>query len=171
MGEKLAYETKSQSYKKLPLRVLLDNTQDASNLGAALRVCDALCVEYLYCSGDEPKQINKKIRRVARGADSHVPYRYEADLVTCIEKLKKEGFTVIALEITASSKTLQNFDFEQFSKIALVVGAENLGISDTVIQSCNFAVHIPMYGKGFSMNVTCALSIALFEIVRQKNKQ
>jgi tRNA G18 (ribose-2'-O)-methylase SpoU len=171
MGEKLDYKTRAQNYKKLALRVLLDNTQDVSNLGAALRICDALCVEYLYCSGDEPKQINKKIRRVARGADSHVPYHYEADLVTCIQKLKTEGFTVIAVEITSSSKILQSIDFEQFEKIALVVGAENLGISEAVIEACDFAVHIPMYGKGFSMNVTSALAIALYEVVRQKNKQ
>lgn len=171
MEEKLAYETWEQNYKKLALRVLLDNIQNEDNLGTAIRVCDALCVEYLYCSGHAPKQIHKKVRRAARGTDHHVPFHHEPDLVACIKNLQKEGFTVIAIEITAHSKVLQTIDFQLFEKIALVVGAEQRGVSDEVLAVCDFAAHIPMYGRSFSMNVTSALAIALYEVVRQKNKQ
>jgi tRNA G18 (ribose-2'-O)-methylase SpoU len=156
------------NYHKLPLLVLLDNTQDRNNLGAILRVCDALCVEQLYWTGAAPITMTKKVRRVARGADSHVSQRYIEDLPNFIIALKSEGYTVFAVEITNDSQALTDIDFQSIDKIALVMGAEQRGISQAVLDVSDYAIHIPMFGVGFSMNVSCALSIALYEVIRQK---
>ncbi len=164
----LDFHTSSQKYKKFPLRVLLDNMRDEINIGSALRISDALCVEQLYYGGENEGISIKKLRRVSRGADSHVPYSFTSDLLQTIKDLQTEGFTVVAVEITAESKILHDIDFQAIPKIALVVGAENMGISKVILKQCDFAAHIPMYGVGFSMNVICALSIALYEVVRQK---
>lgn len=167
----LDFHTSSQKYKKFPLRVLLDNIRDEINVGSALRVSDALCVEHLHCGGENEGVSMKKLRRVSRGTDSHVPYSFTNDLLQTIKDLQAEGFTVVALEITSESKILYDIDFQAIPKIAVVVGAENMGISEAILKQCDFTAHIPMYGVGFSMNVICALSIALYEVVRQKNKQ
>lgn len=157
-----------ENYRKLPLLVLLDNTQDRNNLGAILRVCDALCVTHLYWSGAAPTTMTKKVRRVARGADNYVPQTYIEDLPNFILSLKSEGYTIIAVEMTDNSQSLSSIDFQSIEKTALVMGAEQRGISQSVLDVCDIAIHIPMFGVGFSMNVSCALSIALYEVVRQK---
>jgi tRNA G18 (ribose-2'-O)-methylase SpoU len=167
-SETLDFHTSSQKYKKFPLRVLLDNIRDEINVGSALRISDALCVEHLYCGGANAGVAMKKLRRVSRGADSHVPYTFTNDLMQTIKDLQAEGFTVVAIEITADSQVLHEIDFNSTPKIALVVGSESMGISAAVLKQCDFRAHIPMYGVGFSMNVICALSIALYEVVRQK---
>jgi tRNA G18 (ribose-2'-O)-methylase SpoU len=164
----LDFHTSSQKYKKFPLRVLLDNIRDEINVGSALRISDALCVEHLYCGGKNEGVAIKKLRRVSRGADSHVPYTFTSDLLQTVKDLQAEGFVVVAIEITAESQVLADIDFCPIPKIALVVGSEKMGISAAVLKQCNFTAYIPMYGVGFSMNVICALSIALYEIVRQK---
>lgn len=157
-----------ENYQKIPLLVILDNTQDRNNLGAILRVCDALCVEHLFWSGAAPTAITKKVRRVARGADNYVSQTYIENLPNFIKDLKSEGYKVFAIELTTGSQALQSIDFQSIEKIAVVMGAEQQGVSQKVLDACDAAIHIPMFGLGFSMNVSCALSIALYEIVRQK---
>jgi 23S rRNA (guanosine2251-2'-O)-methyltransferase len=166
MHKRLDYEHWEKNIKKLPLQLVLENIQDSSNLGAILRICDALCVEKLIWSGNAPEQMRKKVRRVARGADGHVPFFYEENLLERIKTLKIEGFTIVGIEITTESKPLQTIDFQSFEKIILIAGAEQIGISDELLALCDHVAHIPMHGSGFSMNVSSAVAIALYEVVR-----
>ena len=87
----LDFHTSSQKYKKFPLRVLLDNIRDEINVGSALRVSDALCVEHLHCGGENEGVSMKKLRRVSRGTDSHVPYSFTNDLLQTIRLSTEMG--------------------------------------------------------------------------------
>ena len=82
--------------------------------------------------------------------------------------LKGEGFKLIGLEITNTSKALNETDFTKMEKIVLVVGAERTGISPDLLKITDETVHIPIFGQNSSMNVVNALAIALYEITSQK---
>ena len=83
------------------------------------------------------------------------------------EKLKAEGYAIILVEQTDGSVMLQNFDFTQYNKVALVVGNEVFGVSDGLLPLCDAAVEIPQYGTKHSLNVAVATGIVLWEAVLQ----
>ncbi len=54
------------------------------------------------------------------------------------------------------------------SPVALVVGNEITGVSQPVLDLCDGAVEIPMYGVKHSLNVAVAFGIATYAVVQQK---
>jgi tRNA G18 (ribose-2'-O)-methylase SpoU len=71
------------------------------------------------------------------------------------------------LEITNNSKPLGKFTFPKNKKIALIIGDENFGVSEAVLNLSEDIIHINMFGQNSSMNVVQATSITLYEISRQ----
>lgn len=170
-NRQLVYEEKSDAYLKFPLRIILDGVLDKQNVGMMFRLSDALCVECVHLCADSPAPPNKLISRTARSADRHVPYTYHEKVEDCIQELKNQGFTVVALEITNRSKAIQIFDFKAMGKLAFVVGSEQRGVSKAALANVDCSAHIPMHGIGFSMNVACSLAVALYEVVSQFKKK
>ncbi len=170
-NRQLTYEEKKDNYLKFPLRIVLDSVLDRQNVGMMFRISDALCVEWVHLCADSPTPPSKLISRTARSADRHVPYSYHEKVDDCIQLLKNQGFTVVALEITNQSKAIETVDFKAMGKVALVVGSEQRGVSSIALSQVDLSAHIPMNGIGFSMNVACSLSVALYEIVSQFKKK
>ena len=83
-----------------------------------------------------------------------------------IQELKAENYTLIALEITEKSIPISELKLEKNSKIAIVIGDENHGVSASILEQCDTVVHIEMYGQNSSMNVVQATSIALYEFTK-----
>ena len=79
-----------------------------------------------------------------------------------LERLKKEEFEIVALEQSEKSISLENF--KPKDRIALIVGNEPKGIDARILQSCDFAVEIPMRGAKKSFNVSVAFAIAAYQI-------
>ena len=80
--------------------------------------------------------------------------------------LKTEGYTIVALELTDTPTTSNDLTSEDFP-LCLVVGNEVTGISDDLLAECDLALEIPQYGAKQSLNVSVALGIALFDVVRR----
>ena len=75
---------------------------------------------------------------------------------------------IAALEITDQSRPLHNSDICQID--AVIIGHESTGIRQRVLDICEQAIHIQMYGINGSMNISHALAIFLFEWRRQLNQ-
>ncbi|MFM2267986.1 MAG: tRNA ((18)-2-O)-methyltransferase [Bacteroidota bacterium] len=163
-NRQLNFEDKSQKYLKLPLRIVLDNVEDRMNVGMMFRLSDALGVEKVMICGTSPTPPNKMISRTARATDRHVPFQYFENVVDCIQHLQAEGFKVFALEITNLSEDISKIPFQNYPKVAILVGAEFDGVSAAALAAVDGSVHIPMHGMGFSMNVACSLAIGLYEV-------
>ena len=84
---------------------------------------------------------------------------------TAIQKLKEEGNTIVGIEITDKSITIQDFDFKNHKKLVLLLGSERNGIEN--IDLVDATVSIPMYGRNSSMNVIHSLAITLYETTNQ----
>jgi len=149
------------------LKILLHDLESPRNVGGAFRLADALGVEELILSGGTPQPPNRKIRQTSRSCDKYVKYRYSQEPLECMIALRKEGFILIALEITANSMSLADFTAQLETgqqKICLIPGSESKGLDADILNACDQAIHIPMFGENSSMNVIHACAIASYSI-------
>ncbi|WBX72811.1 TrmH family RNA methyltransferase [Tenacibaculum pacificus] len=123
--------------------------------------------KYFYTE-NSPSIENRNVKRTARNTITQIEHEVYTDFNEVINRLKKEGNTIIGIEVADKSVALQNFDFSSKEKIVLLLGSERNGIEN--INSVDATVAIPMYGRNSSMNVIHSLSIALYETTNQLNK-
>ena len=150
-----------------PIVVLCDNFHSPQNVGMAFRICEIMGVEHLYLLGSSPIPPSAKIKKTARNAENMVPFSAATNEIELIQRLKKEGYSLIGMEITDKSKSIYEWEGGAFEKIALLFGAERNGISEELLPLLDHCFHIPMYGQISSMNVIMAMSISLYEITKQ----
>jgi tRNA G18 (ribose-2'-O)-methylase SpoU len=89
-----------------------------------------------------------------------VPWDYHKDILPVIAKLQKDGWTIAALEQTDDAHMLPEYHAPE--KIAIVLGREVEGVEQSVLDACDTALEIPMFGKKESYNVVQAAAIALY---------
>jgi 23S rRNA (guanosine2251-2'-O)-methyltransferase len=148
-----------------PFFLILDGVEDPHNLGACLRVADAMGVHAVIAPKDRAVGLNATVRKVASGAAETVPFIVVTNLARTIRELKDAGVFVIGTTMDSNS-TLLNTRLE--GPIALVLGAEGDGIRRLTAQSCDALVTIPMFGSVESLNVSVASGICLYEVRRQR---
>lgn len=161
-------ESKSQPVEH-EIVVLAENIHNPVNMGMIFRVCEAMAVKELIFTGGKIDSNNRKLIRAARNTTKEVPSRWIEGTEEALQELKSKGYQLVGLEITNDSKDIRHVGVKAASKIALVIGSERFGVDNPTLKSMDFNVHIPMFGKNLSLNVVSALSIALFELIRQMN--
>ena len=135
------------------------------NIGSLFRIADALGVEKIYLSGTSLVPPNSKIKKTSRSTEKRVPFSYEEDPLYLINRLKSAGYKIISLEITSASTDIRALSISANQKICLILGSENTGVCQKLLDVSDKTVHIPMLGQNSSMNVATACSIATFEII------
>lgn len=152
--------------QKHPITLVCDNITNAPNIGSLFRIADTFGVEELvFCGSDIP--LGKRMTKTSRSTEKYVNYRVTEDIETQVKTLKSNNHYLIALEITDNSQPLTNFKLKTNQPIAMILGDENFGVSEAVLEQVDSVVHINMYGNNSSMNVVQATSIALYEITKQ----
>jgi tRNA G18 (ribose-2'-O)-methylase SpoU len=150
--------------------LLLPDIRSAENVGALFRTADAVGVSKLYLVGTTPcptdrfGRVSSKIAKSALGAETWVPWEYKKTLLPLLKSLKKNGYTIIAIEQDARAVSYRNV--KQMPKMAFVLGSEVLGIPKTILEECDVIAEIPMRGKKESLNVSVAAGVALYGITR-----
>jgi 23S rRNA (guanosine2251-2'-O)-methyltransferase len=94
-----------------------------------------------------------------------VPHRHFDDIVHCIEALKREGYSIVAMETTSRSRLYSQVAYPR--NVALVLGNEITGVDTRVMDMADMIVEIPTYGLKNSLNVASAAPVVLFELLRQ----
>lgn len=159
------HQLEHQEYKhevrKFPLYIILDNVEEDFNIGSMFRISDAFGVKKIFLCGEYSKFIYKKIDRISRNTIRYTEYEICSDLEECINRIKNEGFKVIALEITNKSLSLNKINFQNDDKIAILIGNEKHGVSEKGLRMCSQSYHIDMFGNNSSINVAVATGIAL----------
>ncbi|MGJ8621011.1 MAG: 23S rRNA (guanosine(2251)-2'-O)-methyltransferase RlmB [Methylophilaceae bacterium] len=148
-----------------PFFLILDGVEDPHNLGACLRVADAMGVHAVIAPKDRAVGLNATVRKVASGAAETVPFIAVTNLARTIRELKDAGVFVIGTTMDSKS-TLLNTKLE--GAIALVLGAEGDGLRRLTAETCDALVTIPMFGSVESLNVSVASGICLYEVRRQR---
>jgi tRNA G18 (ribose-2'-O)-methylase SpoU len=149
--------------KKLPVVAVLDNLRSLANVGSIFRSADAFAINHLYLCGFTGTPPNRDIHKAALGAEESVAWTHFESTTSCIEKLKSEGYTVLAIEQTDESVLLSNFTFEKGKQYALVLGNEVMGVADEALALCAGALEVPQAGSKHSLNVSVCAGVVFWE--------
>ncbi|MFA6295455.1 MAG: TrmH family RNA methyltransferase [Candidatus Paceibacterota bacterium] len=155
-------------YQNKEIRLLLDNIRSVHNVGSIFRTAETIGVSHIYCIGTTPSPLDrfgrkrKDLAKVALGSENIIHWEYSENASKLIEKLKKEGFQIIAVEQDDNS-----IDYKKIkpkSKCALILGNEVNGVSKELIKKSDLIAEIPMRGKKESLNVCITAGIVLYRL-------
>ncbi len=148
-----------------PFLLVLDKVQDPHNLGALLRTAEAAGVHGVIISEKRSVGVTSGVYKSAAGAVEHVPIARVTNISQTLKYLKDKGMWVIGGDMEGRDTYAQA---NLKGPLALVLGGEGKGISRLVKENCDFLVHLPMKGKGSSLNVSVAGGLLMYEVFRQR---
>ncbi|MEP3839153.1 MAG: TrmH family RNA methyltransferase [Algibacter sp.] len=152
--------------KTFPITLVCDNVTNAPNIGSLFRIADAFGIEKLILCGKNI-QLGRKMAKTSRATEKVVNFEISDSALPIVEALKSKGNQIIALEITKTSTAIHETLFSNKNPIAIVIGDENFGVSQSILNLSDSVIHINMFGQNSSMNVVQATNIALYEITKQ----
>ena len=148
--------------------LVLEGLQDPSNVGAVVRVADAVgALAVLYTKGTADPYALKAVRASA-GSLLHVPVVPVNSVSEAVNWLKANEFQIVG---TVPEGGENVFEAEFGDRVAVLIGNEARGLSEEAKRSVNLSVTIPMVGKAESLNVAVAAGIVLYEILRRRLTQ
>jgi len=149
--------------KKLPVYVVLNSIRSSYNVGSIFRTSDGAMIEKLYLCGYSPYPPKKEILKTALGSTESVDWEYVKDPVEVVKELKSRGIKICALEQTSNSKPHYSVN-KTVMPLCLIVGNEISGVTQELIDLCDFSIEIPQFGIKQSLNVAVAYGVAIFEL-------
>ena len=148
-----------------PLVVVFDGVTDVRNFGAIARSAECAGAHGLIVPLKNSAPVNAEAIRSSAGALTTIPVCRVGSVRNTLRQLQTEGFQVAAAT-EKSRKLLYDADFRR--PTAIVIGAEDTGVSREVLKLCDEQLAIPMIGRIESLNVSAAAAVMLFEAVRQR---
>lgn len=150
---------------KTPFIVLLDGVSDVRNFGAIARTCECAGADAIVIPRRGGVGVNGDAMKTSAGALNYLPVCRETSILNAVKYLHDCGCKVIA----ASEKSTEDYTHADLTgPVALVMGAEDTGISEDVLRFCDTKVSIPQEGHIGSLNVSVAAGIMIYEVVRQR---
>lgn len=151
---------------KNPFLLVCDGVTDPRNLGAMLRSADGAGVTGIVVPRHRSARISPTVTKTAAGAIEYLTFCDVGGVPTAIEQLNKAGVFTVGLA-GESSDSIYDLDLGSVP-VALVVGGEEKGLAPLTRKRCQAVVSIPQLGKISSLNAGVALSIAAYEVARQR---
>lgn len=150
---------------KVPFILLLDGITDVRNLGAIARTCECAGVHAIVVPATNSAGINADAVKTSAGALHTLTVCREKTLREAILFLKNSGVHLIA----ATEKAATDYTEADYSgPTAIVMGAEDTGVSPEHLRLCDELVRIPLYGKIASLNVSVAAGILIYEALKHR---
>ncbi|MEI7513580.1 MAG: TrmH family RNA methyltransferase [bacterium] len=154
---------------KKDIVLILNNIRSTHNVGAIFRTADACGISKMYLVGTTPTPIDrfgrerKDVAKTALGAEKTIPWEYFENINPLLTKLKKEKFTILAIEQSKNSVDYKKVQLKNNS--AIILGSEVTGIPEDILEKCDIVAEIPMMGEKESLNVSVATGVVLFRIL------
>ena len=149
---------------KMPLVVVLDHIRSCNNVGSVFRTSDALLVKKICLCGITAVPPDKEIHKTALGAENSVEWEYFKTTEEAVEILRKEGYTIIAIEQVEESISLNEYLPAPGEKLALIFGNEVKGVQQEVVNLCDKTIEIPQFGTKHSFNIAVSAGIVLWDL-------
>lgn len=154
---------------KLPVVVVLDNVRSAQNVGSFFRTADAFGIERIMLCGISSTPPNREIHKTALGAELSVKWNYFATTMECVESLRREGYTILAIEQIEGAVMLNDFKAAPDKRYAIIFGNEVEGVDQSVADVVDGAIEIPQVGIKHSLNVSVTAGILMWEMFKSFN--
>ena len=154
-----------QQADKNPLVVVLDHVRSLYNVGSVFRTADAMRLAGICLCGITATPPNVEIHKTALGAEETVKWKYFEKTEDAIDWLRKEGYTIMAVEQCEGSTMLNNFIPDRNKKYAVVMGNEVKGVQQSVVDMCDGCLEIPQFGTKHSMNVSVTAGMIIWDFM------
>ena len=149
----------------LPLVMILDGLTDVRNFGAITRTCLSAGFHTIIIPSKNFARISPDAVKTSAGALLKIPICREENLESTFQFLQESGLQIVV----ASEKAEDNYYQVDFTQpTAIVMGAEDTGVSLNLIRKAEKLVKIPMHNQFDSLNVSVAAGVLSFEAVKQR---
>ena len=160
--------TSSYEYKELEdlldgeLLILLDGIEDPHNLGAIMRTAECAGATGVVIPKRRSVGLTETVAKTSAGAIEYLPCARVTNMANAIDKLKENGFWICAADM--DGQELWSSDLG--GKLAIVIGNEGNGLSDSTSDLADEKIIIPMAGKLESLNAAMSAGILAYEASR-----
>lgn len=152
--------------KEFPFLMILENLQDPGNLGTIFRTAEGAGVDGIIMSSDTVDIYNPKTVRSTMGSLYRMPFFYEKDLKSVIERIKEKNVSVYAAHL----KGKHAYYLEDYrGGCAFLIGNEGNGLTDELAALADTYIRIPMEGQVESLNAAIAAAVLMYEVKRQRD--
>lgn len=149
-----------------PLILILDGITDVRNMGAIARTAACTGVHAIVVPTKNSAQINADAIKTSAGALFTIPVCRHANLHKTALFLQECGLQIVA----CTEKTSDLIYVPDYTvPTAIVMGAEDEGISNDIMRMANHLAKIPMFGEIGSLNVSVSTGVILYEAIRQRS--
>ncbi len=169
MSSQLSHGNTPQSSSEIRIILVAEGIHSPANIGSLFRLADAFGIERIIFTNAKIDLGSSRLRKTARSTEIKVPHNVSDNILIEAENLKGDGFELVGLEITSESISIDQMKLPG-KNVALFVGNEKYGLSDSVIAAMDSVYHINRYGDNSSMNVSHAAAIAMYCLRSSQNK-
>ena len=147
--------------------IVVESIEKPGNLGAILRSCEAFGIDALIIADPKADFYNPNVIRSSVGCLFGMNI-FTSNNEKLFEFLQNHDFNIFTTLMDESEEDLYKKDFTQ--KSALLFGTEHSGLSDFWIGKGKNTL-IPMSGSIDSLNLSNAVAISCYEMLRQKREK
>lgn len=147
------------------LTIVAEGTHLRHNLSAMIRSAESFGVANVHLISSE----KRKMSGAAKGAERWVELSIFETTEQCFDELKKQGFQIFVADLQDDSYTPETVPIDQ--PVAIVMGTELVGVSDTAKSLADGSVMVPMYGLTQSLNVSVASACLLQRLSTRMREQ
>lgn len=146
--------------------VVLENVQNPTNVGAIIRSAAALGMDAVLLTPGCSDPLYRRAARVSMGTVFQIPWTFldGAWPREGMEKLHALGFKTLSMALRDDSFPVDDPRLREEERLAILMGSEGDGLSETTLAACDFTVKIPMYHNVDSLNVAAAAAVAFWEL-------
>jgi 23S rRNA (guanosine2251-2'-O)-methyltransferase len=149
-----------------PFIVVCEGVTDTRNVGAIARTAECAGAHALLLPTKGSAMISADAVKTSAGALNHLAVCRTDNLRQTLAFLKDSGLKIIA----ATEKARHIYHQTDLTgPAALLLGAEDNGISTEYLQMADVVINIPVKGRVSSLNVSAAAAVLMYEMVKQNN--
>jgi tRNA (guanosine-2'-O-)-methyltransferase len=142
--------------------IVLEDIYQSHNASAVVRTCECMGLQDLHIIESKSKYgINKKVLKGSNKWITMKRYKEKGadNSLNCFSGLRQAGYRILAMDPSPDGISLEDVPISE--KLALVMGSELKGISDTALQNADMKVHVPMAGFTESLNISVCAAISM----------
>lgn len=147
--------------------VILDKVMNPTNVGAIIRSAAALGMEAVLLTPGCSDPLYRRAARVSMGTVFQIDWTFLAD--DSLDEIRSLGFRTVAMALKDNSLSIDDPRLTDEKKLAVIMGTEGDGLSDSTIADCDYTVKIPMYHGVDSLNVAAASSVAFYQLGKKSD--
>jgi 23S rRNA (guanosine2251-2'-O)-methyltransferase len=150
-----------------PFILILDQIKDPGNLGACIRTANAVGCDLIIKRKSNSAPISPAVHKASCGGTSGI-YIYESnDLNGIVKKLKNNNIKIFGTDHKARSN-YRDINKTKYDGVCVIMGAEDVGISRSLKNTCDDLFSIPIEGSVECLNISVACGIMLYEVAKYR---